>query len=146
MSRTDVVQSHLEVLMEQLLGTEELQVDDDGDIGVEHASAVWFSRVRPRGDSPHIEVFSVVVSDVDADPGLLEALNDLNRRLSHCRAFHTDRRVVVAGEIVGEHATLPDLECLALEVARAAHAEGPELVRAFGGHVSRPDWTEEDGL
>ncbi|MCW2779116.1 MAG: hypothetical protein JWN17_2841, partial [Frankiales bacterium] len=143
-TKADVVQSHLEVLMEQLLETEDLQVDDDGDIGVEHASAVWWARVRPRAGAPHIEVFSVAVTDVAPDPGLLEALNDLNGRLSHCRAFHADRKVVVAGELVGEWATLDDLVCLSGEVSSTAHREGPLLVKTFGGSVARPEHVDEE--
>lgn len=143
MGKRDVVQSHLEVLMEQLLETEELSVDDDGDVPVRHGSATWVARVRDRGSTPHIEVFSVVVADVDQDPGLLEALNDLNRRLVHCRAFHADRAVVVAGELVGETCALADLECLAMEVAAAAVDQGPALARTFGGHLAH-DLGEEE--
>lgn len=137
------MQSHLEVLVEQLLETDDLKVQPDGEIGVEHRSAVWFARVRERGGEPHIEVFSVVVADVDADPGLYEALNDLNRRLSHCRAFHAGRQVVLAGELRGESTTFPDLECLAQEVAFAAHGEGPGLAATFGGTVARPHLVDD---
>lgn len=145
MTKSDAVQSHLEVLMERLLGTEDLKVDPDGDIGVEHGSAVWWARLRQRGQQPHIEVFSVALDEVDADPGLYEALNDLNRRLSHCRAFHAGRQVVLAGELVGESTSLPDLDCLAHEVAVAAHVEGRRLAEVFGGVVGRPEWVEDEG-
>lgn len=144
MTLTHVVQSHLEVLMEQLLDTEDLAVDDDGDIGVEHASAVWWARVRDRGRTPHLEVFSVVVTGVGPDPGLLEALNDLNRTLSHCRIFHTEDKVVLAGELVGQWATLEDLQCLSSEIATTAHREGPRLARTFGGTVTRPEHVDEE--
>ncbi|MCW2607333.1 MAG: hypothetical protein JWO60_2026 [Frankiales bacterium] len=144
MTKRDVVQSHLEVLVEQLLETDDLKVQPDGDIGVEHDSAVWSARVRDRGGDPHIEVFSVVVSDVAADPGLYEALNDLNARLSHCRAFHSGSSVVVAGELLGETTTYADLACLAHEVAHAAHGEGPGLAATFGGRVARPDHVDDD--
>lgn len=144
MTKVDVVQSYLEVLVEQLLETDDLKVHPDGDIGVEHRSAVWFARVRDRADSPHIEVFSVMVADVGPDPGLYEALNELNRQLTHCRAFHTGRAVVLAGELVGETTTLADLACLANEVADVAHEEGPQLAGTFGGTVARPDHVGDD--
>lgn len=140
MSDTDVIQSHLEVLMSQHLETDDLQVDCDGDIGVHEGSACYVARVKQYGHNlPHIEVYSVVVDGVDADPGLYEALNEVNRKLTHTRAFWTNRKVVVAGEIVGSSAELEDLECLCGEIAGLANEEGPKLAATFGGAVSFPD-------
>lgn len=142
-SDVDVIQSHLEVLMAQHLETDELLVDCDGDIAVQDERARYVARVKKYGHNvPHIEVYSIVVRGVDADPGLYEALNDWNRRLSHSRAFWTDRKVVVAGELVGEAAGLADLVCLCSEIAGMAGGEGPKIAATFGGQLSCPD--EED--
>lgn len=143
MSQMDVIQSHLEALMEQHLETDELRVDCDGDIGVHNQSARYVARVKAYGhNEPHIEVYSIVVDGVEADPGLYEALNELNRRLAHSRAFWTERKVVFAGELVGEAAELADLECLCEEIAGMAHEEGPKLAATFGGEVSFPEEME----
>lgn len=140
MSDMDVIQSHLEVLMSQHLETDDLQVDCDGDVAVHADTARYVARVKQYGhNTPHIEVYSVVVDGVDADPGLYEALNEMNRRLAHARAFWTDRKVVVAGEIVGSSAELADIERLCGEIAGTANEEGPKLAATFGGAVSFPD-------
>ena len=145
MSKQDVIQSHIEVLMKEFLHVDELKVDDDGDIPVRHGSAVYYVRViRRQQIRPHVEVFAVVVRDIDADPGLFEALNTINRRFSHVRAFWADRRVIFAGELVGETLELPDLGCICEEIAAAAHAEGPGLAQTYGGAVARPESIDEE--
>ena len=134
MSKKDVVQSHIEVLMQQFLEVDHLHVDDDGDIPVRAGNAVYTVRVAKHEQiNPHVEAYAIVVDDVDADPGLYEALNSLNRRLSHSRAFWTDRKVVLAGEVVGVGLELPALGCLCEEIAMAANHEGPALAKTFGG-------------
>ena len=133
MTRLAVVQSHLEALMKSHLEAEELLVDDDGDVGVRTEKGGYTARVVDRGPEPHIEVFSVVLTDIDLDPGLLEAINDANRRITHSRMFWFDRRVVVAGEIVGSCAEEAGLACLCEEVARTTDRYGDELAGVFGG-------------
>ncbi len=138
MSRQDVVQSHLETLMERYLGTDDLQIEDDGDIPVAYRSAVYRVRVLP-GAKPHVDITAAMISDIDSDPGLYEALNELNSRLSHARAFWVDSTVVLAAELVGLCLDLDDLECTCGEIAVTAHRHGPRLSMIFGGMVANPD-------
>ena len=120
--------------MQQYLDIDHLHVDDDGDIPVRHGNVVYTVRLAKHGSiEPHVEAYAIVVSDVDADPGLYEALNSINRRLSHSRAFWVDRKVVFAGEVVGVGLELPALACLCDEIAMAAGHEGPKLATTFGG-------------
>jgi hypothetical protein len=144
MTKRAVVQSHVETLMEQFLETDELVLEPCGVVPVTCRSARYRVRVlESDGPRPHVEVYSRIVRDVDADPGLFEALNTMNRRLSHLRAFWADRAVVLAGEILGETATVHDLACLCDEIGYVAHREGPALARTFGGTVAEPDAVEE---
>ena len=146
MSKKDAIQSHIEVLMQQYLQSDELQVDCDGDIPVRHNTAVYTVRLAPRDTAcePHVEVYAVVVADVDADPGLYEALNSINRKLSHARAFWVDRKVVMASELVGPSVDLPTLACVCDEISIAAHVEGPTLANTFGGRVACPEAIDEE--
>lgn len=133
MSRQAVVQSHLEVLMQQYLEVEELKVDEDAEILVSCGSAAYVARVREDRPEPHIEIYSVVLSEVDNDPGLLEALNEINRTLGHARVFWHRNNVVLAGEMIGVSTTPADLACLCEEIAHRADVDGPALSAVFGG-------------
>lgn len=145
MSKRDVIQSHVEVLMQRFLETDELKVDSDGDIPVSHGSASYYVRVaRQPVECPHVEVYAVAVEEIDADPGLYEALNALNRRLSHARVFWSDRKVILAGELIGETMAFGDLACLCCEIGGTAHDEGPRLAATFGGRVAFPDAIDDE--
>ncbi len=74
MSRQSVVQSHLEVLMQEYLEVEELRVAPNGDIAVRTKESGFTARIRSDRGEPHLEVYSVVLDEVEADPGLWEAL------------------------------------------------------------------------
>lgn len=140
MSRSAVVQSHLEALMQQVLEVEELKVTDQGTINVSTEVAGYTARLRKNREEPHIEVYSVAISGIAADPGLFEALNDANRTLSHCRIFwESEEQVVVAGELLGASADVASLACLCEEVAWVADHGGPRLAEIFGGRTGEED-------
>ena len=139
MSRQAVIQSHLEALMQQVLEVEELHVADNGSVHVTTDLGSYTVRVCPSCPEPHIEVFSVAVRDVAADPGLYEAVNDLNRVASHARLFWTGERVIVAGELLGASADVASLRCLCNEVAGLVDREAPKLAEVFGGVVGEED-------
>ena len=119
--------------MQEYLEVEELKVTDAGEINVRTEEASYTARVRKDRREPHLEVYSVVLVDVDADPGMFEALNGLNRSLTHCRIFWRDGSVVVAGELIGAVTEMPSLACLISEVVSTADDDAPQLQSVFGG-------------
>jgi hypothetical protein len=144
-SKRDVVQSHIEVLMEQILETDHLVVCPTGEIPVTFRTATYNVRVSPHQfKAPHVEVYAVAVAGVDADPGLYEALNEINRKASHARAFWSDRKVVVASELYGETLSREELECSCDEIGVIADVEGPRLAATFGGTICNPENAQED--
>jgi hypothetical protein len=138
-SRSAVVQSHLEALMQQVLEVEELRVTPEGYVNVRSDVSGYSVRLRPERDEPHIEVYSIAIREVEADPGLYEAINDVNRRLSHCRMFWCDDQVVLAGEILGASADVEALRCLCDEVAWVSDTHGPRLTKTFGGKTGEEE-------
>jgi hypothetical protein len=143
-SKRDVIQSHVESLMEEILQVDDLVITPAGEIPVRHHSAVYNVRVSAAPNTaPHVEVYAVAVEDVDPDPGLYEALNTINRRASHARTFHSNRTIVVASELYGPTLSRDELECSCDEVALIAHVEGPRLAATYGGTVAYPDHTGE---
>jgi hypothetical protein len=119
--------------MHEYLEVEELKVDDDDEITVSYGTAAYAARIRSDRSEPHIEVYSVVLTEVDIDPGLLEALNEINRTLGHTRVFWHHNNVVMAGELVGFSTTAADLACLCQEIGRRADVDGQALCSVFGG-------------
>lgn len=128
--------------MQEYLEVEVLKVTDDGEVRVLADEASYQVRVREDRDEPHIEVFSVVLTEIEADPGLYEAMNEVNRALGHSRIFWVRKQVVVAGELVGASAEQTGLACLIDEVARTANRCGSELGGVFGGKTMKQ--REED--
>src|SRR5205823_1439105 len=143
-SKRDVVQSHVEALCERMLGTTDLKVNPQGEIPIRYGTAVYTVRVVPTQRGPHAEVCAIAVDDVDADPGLYEALNEVNRMASHFHAFWIDHKVVFASEFLGETLSVEEFECACEEIASAAHHEGLRLTKVYGGHVAYPEGSLDD--
>jgi plasmid stability protein len=143
LAKRDVIQSHVEALMERYLEVDDLIVDERGEIPVHAGSADYRVRVLP-GERPHVEVYSVAVQDIDLDPGLLEALNTENRRLWHGRVFWDERRVILTAQLAGDTVGFDDLACTCAEVSSWAQQMGPSLAATFGGRVAHPDEVEDE--
>lgn len=143
MAKIDVIRSHMERLMQGYLETDELRVEPGGVIPVSNRSA--FYKVQTlQGSNPHVNVYSIVIQDIDADPGLYEALNEHNARMSHARVFWSERRVIIDAELLGESLDAPGLACTISEVAGWSHHEGPKLAKIFGGTVAFPEHVEDE--
>lgn len=144
MSLTDVVQSHMELLVAEYLETDDLKVDPNNEVLVTAGTACYGLRVRTDRREPHIEVYSVILTEVSFDPGLLEAINEINRLLGHSRLFWCDDKLVLSGELVGPSATVEAVGCLCGEVAQCADDKGQELSAVFGGktHTQREEESE----
>ncbi|GAC1330731.1 MAG: hypothetical protein NVSMB13_18880 [Mycobacteriales bacterium] len=64
MSKHDVVQSHVETLLEQKLEIDDLKVSPTGEIAIAYCSAAYSVRVLPAAGRPHVEVFARAVEEV----------------------------------------------------------------------------------
>jgi hypothetical protein len=139
LSRQTVVQSHLEALMQQVLEVKELRVTPAGYVNVSSDVNGYSVRLRSGREEPHIEVYSVAIREIASDPGLYEALNEINRKLSHTHVFWAEDQVVVAGEILGASADVAGLSCLCDEVVAVSDHHGPLLAETFGGKTGEED-------
>jgi hypothetical protein len=125
--------------MQQMLEVEELRVTPEGYVNVRTEVSGYTVRLRSGREDPHIEVFSIAIREVSADPGLFEAINDVNSRLSHCRMFWCDDQVVVAGELLGSSAEVAGLRCLCDEIVAVSDMHGPRLAETFGGKTGEEE-------
>jgi Putative bacterial sensory transduction regulator len=141
-TKTDLVRSHLERLMQRIFELPQLPTDDRGEIRIRHGSALC--RVRLLVSShPHVEVYSSAVAGVDKTPQLLDDINDLNSRLSHARAFWRDSKVIVSAELLGETLDFEELACTYEEVATVSDEEGATLADRHGGRTAFSGTTDE---
>jgi hypothetical protein len=82
--------------LSELLETEELQRDDDGDWPIRSGDAMVY--VRVMAEPAYVAVFSPAVLDVTPSPELVDAVNQFNSNIRVARAFLTGRTVTVAAE------------------------------------------------
>jgi hypothetical protein len=112
----------------------ELQRDADGDIPIPRGSSVTFVRVRGRVDQPsQVIMFSPMLNGVGPSPGLLEALNEINRQLRIGRAFHTGQQVILQCEILADALRAEDLVWALEYMTQAADLFDSQLLAGFGG-------------
>lgn len=121
----------LEDALKAFLGLEDLVRDADGDIPVRIGSALMYVRVLP-GTPPLVQLFAHVLEDVDLTLPLLEALNDVNRRILFGRIFWGHRRVVVAMELTGVGLAPEQVAFACMQLGNLADHLDNELRERFG--------------
>ncbi len=143
MAKTDMVRAYAESLLKQILGTEDIVTDGDGDYPVRHKSALYYVRIDPGSrDDPVVQVFAIAIADVPATPELYERLNAINSRLRFARAFWVADQVLIESEMVGFDLSLAALDTACSTVGGAADYFGPQLAEEFGGKTA---FTDERG-
>ena len=78
---------------------EALPIDTDGDIGIRSGSAMVF--VRVRDNPPLVDVFSPVLTDVDANEKLYVRLSELTHRMPIGRLYCTGDTVWASVPVFG---------------------------------------------
>ncbi len=84
----------------QAMDIDDLEFDDDGDIGVRFGSVAVF--VRLVGNPPCVRIHSGLLQDVEETPELLSSLNDLNFEVKHLRLLIKDRVVYAVADAPAE--------------------------------------------
>jgi hypothetical protein len=78
---------------------EALQVDSDGDIGIRSGSAMVF--VRVRDNPPLIDVFSPILTEVDASEKLYAKLSELTTKMPIGRLYQANKTVWASVPVFG---------------------------------------------
>jgi hypothetical protein len=128
--------SFLELALRRFLGQDELIRDEDGDIPIRVGSAMMF--VRPvHGSPPLVQLFAPILTEVDESPALLEAINEINRRILFGRLFWTHRGVVVAMELTGVGLSAEQVAFACVQLGNLADHLDDELRDRFGSPATR---------
>ncbi len=117
------------------LGVEQLERDEDGDYAIPVGSALVY--VHVGGDRlPLIAIFSSILTDVEATPGLFAALNDINRRIRFARAFWVSGTIVVATELAAVDVSARQISFACMQLGSLADHLDDMLHGRFGGGVA----------
>lgn len=118
--------------MAEILGPDDVHLDQDGDIGVRAGSTMCY--VRGVDDPPSVRLFAPMVVEVSRTAALLDALNDINMTITAGRVFHTAaNEVIFAIELYGEQLTVDIIrQSLAAATIVADHFDH-RLQSRFGG-------------
>lgn len=140
--KREMVEAHVERLLERITGDERLERDQAGDWPFTRNRSMMY--VTINGDkAQQVAVYAVAAHSVPADSSLFELLNTINNQISYSRAFWTDSQVLVAAEMVAESLDIEELQTALDRVAAAADRFGPQVVELCGGQTPRPDHPDE---
>jgi hypothetical protein len=134
----DLSRQLLEIIRETI-GVNDLEFDEEGDIGVRYRSALSF--VRMNYDNLFVSMFSKILTDVQESTAVISRLNDINSEEIMVRVFYKD------GVIYGV-ADIPALPFVGAHVAEsfgyfcdAADRMGNLLKAEFGGQTAFEEYT-----
>jgi hypothetical protein len=144
-TRIDVIRPFVEQTVREVLGVDELKVMEDGTIPIRSGSAAIHVRlVQPAPDDhPILQIFSPLLSGIEATPALLDKLNEMNAALSFARAFWTGGQVILTMDLLAEELDKEQIEHACGLVTFAANYWDTELQKGFGGTVGISADSEE---
>ena len=132
--------------LREITKREHLEPDDDGDIPVDFGSARTYVspreiQVDPKNQVLAVEIYSVLVSDIDNSPKLLNTLNRINCETPFAKLkYHASDRHVVLHHDAFAHSLNPARLAAHLGmIARLADVLDTELQREFGGELHGQD-------
>ncbi len=145
MSKVDMVRAYTESLLKQIVDTDEIMRDGDGDYPVRYKSALYFVRIDPgSNDDPVVQIFAIALAEIEATPELLEQLNVINSRLRFARTFWVQHQVLIESEMIGDDLSLAGFSNACEIVGSAADYFGPRLAEQFGGKTAFADEQDSD--
>lgn len=121
----------LEDALKSFLGLPDLIRDADGDIPVRVGSVLMYVRAVV-GTPPLVQLFAPILDEVELSLALLEAINDVNRRIVFGRLFWGHRGVIVAMELTGVGLTPEQVAFACVQLGNLADHLDNEFALRFG--------------
>jgi len=128
------VNSVEEVIKEEA-GPLALRRDDDGDYPLRHRSTPIYGRLLADSEPPTLQVFAVLMRNIDASPELLTELNDLNTNSIYERVFHIDGQILAEVDLDARNLDVDQLRLAVRRIERVAGEIIPTLALVLGGDV-----------
>lgn len=132
MAYVDMVNSHVERLLQDEFELCRVERDADGDYGFRQGSAGYYVRVVD-GDPVVVRVFAIAVVGVRRSAKLLAELNSVNAHLVFGRVFWVADMVMFEHTLLASSIDRETLARAARSVATVSDEVGPLLAAVFGG-------------
>ena len=138
--RLDMARAYVESLLENFLRQPKVEPDADGDYPLRFRSAGYYVRVV-GAERPVVQVFSVVLGEVEATSALLVELNEINTDIRFARIFHVRDQVLVETDILAEALDPAGFDNACRCVASITDNVAAGLHQRHGGHLMFQDET-----
>lgn len=140
LSRASALRDHVESVITESLGSVASERDEDGDYPLFRHRVPVYGRLVTTDEAAWLQVFTVLLSNVECTPELLKELNDLNQHLSYAPLFH-EATETGPGQVVSEIDLLADtldpeeLRAAVKRIHEVALSITPTLAAFFGGEA-----------
>ena len=122
----------VERTLREVLHVGELKYDKQGDIPIRFGSAMVSVRLV-GGKTPTVQVFSPLLWELSSTGGLVEALNNINTRLTFGRVFWDGEQVIAAIDLPAPGLSGEYVALACIEIGSLADHFDEELAERFGG-------------
>lgn len=139
MANTIMARAYVEKTLSEYLETDNLRVDDDGDVLIRSGSTLCVVRVTDGPTGPMMRVFAPFLSKVEKMPELLDHLNEMNANCPYVRFFWSNQTVFCGVDVLAEDLQASEVGNALSAVSWHADKFDDELASKFGGDVCFPD-------
>ena len=134
-----LAREHVEGVIGDRYGHLALQRDSDGDYCLRRHGQLIYGRLREDSNPIALEVFGVLLRDVELNPELLKEINQINVSSPFVKITHEDSHVFVSDELVAESLDSIELVNSVTKIAKALEDYSQTLSVVYGGvHDSDP--------
>ncbi len=116
------------------IGVNDLEYDEDGDIGVRHGSIAAF--VRLVGHPWYVRIHSRILADIEETPELLARLNDINAHVRHLHFVVQNGGVYALADVPAEPFVSEHVASVFLYFCQIADGIDSLLQSEFGGQTA----------
>jgi hypothetical protein len=128
-----LARERVEEIIGDLFGSLAIIPDQDGDYPLLRRSVPVYARLVTIDSTPTLQVFAVVLEDIEASPELLNELNDLNKGASFARVFHVESQVLAEVDLVAETLDHDELRVAVERIRELVVRIAPTIALVFGG-------------
>ncbi len=140
MGYEEMAHSHVQRLLREGMGLDELVQDREGDYPFRHGTAMYYLSVVHGGHM--VKIWSYCVFGLKATAPVLREINAANARLVHCRMFLCGSTLEVEAFLPIELLVPGYLVAVCAEVGETADSIGQLMAAVHGGSVCFDDEVE----